>query len=107
MTDSRARNFGKYELVKEVGRGGMGTVYLGHDPFADRQVAIKVAHLDALVDEASGNRYRKLFYNEAKITSMLRHPNIVEVYDAGFDEDQWFIVMEYMPRAYAARTHRP
>ena len=105
MTPPDKRNFGKYELVREIGRGGMGTVYLGHDPFADREVAIKVAHADALVDEDSGGRYRKLFYNEAKITSMLRHPNIVEVYDAGFDHDQWFIVMEYVPSGRTLHQH--
>ena len=87
---------GKYDVLEEIGRGGMGTVYLGHDPFTDREVAIKVAHPDALVDEHSGHRYRKLFFNEAKITGMLRHPNIVEVYDAGFEEESWYIVMEYV-----------
>ena len=65
----------------------MGTVYLGHDPFKSRDVAIKIAHPQTAQIESARGRYRKLFFNEAKIASMLRHPNIVEVYDAGFDED--------------------
>lgn len=91
------RTISKYEVLEEIGRGGMGTVYLGYDPFADREVAIKVAHPDALQDERSGRRYRKLFFNEAKITGMLRHPYIVAVFDAGFEDDTWYIVMEYVP----------
>jgi len=97
MSTPPFRTLGKYDVIREIGRGGMGTVYLGHDPIADREVAIKVAHPDALIDEDSGHRYRKLFFNEAKVTAMLRHPNIVAVYDAGFEEDVWYIVMEYVP----------
>ena len=96
MTKPTLQSVGKYEVLEEIGRGGMGTVFLGHDPFTDRDVAIKVAHPDALLDEHSGHRYRKLFFNEAKVTGMLRHPNIVEVYDAGFEEDSWYIVMEHV-----------
>ena len=96
---------GRYEALKEIGRGGMGTVYLGHDPFSDREVAIKVAHPDAMLDEDSGHRYRKLFFNEAKITGMLHHPNIVEVYDAGFDDEAWYMVMEYVPGGETLHRH--
>jgi serine/threonine protein kinase len=56
---------GKYELIKEIGRGSMGVVYVGHDPFADQPVAIKVAHAESLQDEEWGSRYRKMFFNEA------------------------------------------
>ena len=96
---------GRYKALKEIGRGGMGTVYLGHDPLSDRDVAIKVAHADAMLDEDSGHRYRKLFFNEAKVTAMLRHPNIVEVYDAGFDDDAWYMVMEYVTGGETLHRH--
>ena len=105
MIELARRNLGKYEALTEIGRGGMGTVYLGHDPFTDRDVAIKVAHPEAMVDERSGNRYRKLFFNEAKVTGMLRHPNIVEVYDAGFEEDTWYMVMEYVSGGETLHRH--
>ncbi len=88
------RNIGKYELVRELGRGGMGVVYLGHDPFGGRDVAIKVALPEALQDERQGARYRKMFFNEAKVAGMLRHPNIIQVYDAGVENEISFIVME-------------
>jgi serine/threonine protein kinase len=75
----------------------MGTVYLAYDPFAGREVALKVANPDLASEVERDMRYRKLFFNEAKVAGMLRHPNIVSVYDAGIEGDVWFIVMEYVP----------
>ncbi len=89
-------NIGKYEVVRELGRGAMGIVYFGHDPFSGRDVAIKVALPEALQDEKQGARYRKMFFNEAKVAGMLRHPNIIQVYDAGVENEISFIVMEYV-----------
>ena len=94
MLDLQNRTLGKYDVIKEIGRGSMGIVYLGHDAFTGRDVAIKVALPEALQDERSGARYRKMFFNEAKVAGMLRHPNIISVYDAGVEEDICFIVME-------------
>jgi serine/threonine protein kinase len=88
---------GKYDIVREIGRGGMGTVYLGHDPFSHRDVAIKIAHGDQLRHADSGAQFRKLFFNEAYTAGLLTHPNIVRVHDAGVDEDHCFIVMEHVP----------
>ena len=85
---------GKYDVLGEIDRGSMGTVYLGHDPYIDRGVAIKVAHADSLKDEESGDRYRKMFFNEAHAAGCLNHPNIVGIHDAGADEDICYIVME-------------
>ena len=96
MAKLAPHNIGKYEVIRELGRGGMGIVYLGHDPFADRNVAIKVALPEALQDEKEGARYRKLFFNEAKVAGMLRHRNIIRVYDAGVQNEISFIVMEYV-----------
>lgn len=74
----------------------MGTVYLGHDPYIDRPVAIKVAHAEQLNDEESGDQFRKMFFNEAHTAGRLTHPNIIGIYDAGVDEDACYIVMEYI-----------
>ena len=77
MTAEAPTRLGKYEVLHEVGRGSMGTVYLGHDPYIDRQVAIKVAHAEQLSDEESGDRYKKMFFNEAHTAGRLTHPNII------------------------------
>jgi serine/threonine protein kinase len=88
---------GKYEVIKAIGRGSMGTVYLGYDPFLDREVAIKVAHSGSVNGGLNEGRYRKLFFHEAKVSGMLKHPNIISVHDAGVEDDAWYIVMEYVP----------
>lgn len=87
---------GKYVIESEISRGGMGTVYLGHDPYADTPVAIKIAHAEQLKEEESGARFRKMFFNEARTAGLLTHPNIVRIFDAGVDGDNCYIVMEYI-----------
>ncbi|MGB1799256.1 MAG: serine/threonine protein kinase, partial [Gammaproteobacteria bacterium] len=52
---------GKYRIIEEVGKGSMGTVYSAHDPFADRKVAIKLAHSQYLNEKETGERFKKLF----------------------------------------------
>ncbi|MGR8947461.1 MAG: protein kinase domain-containing protein [Gammaproteobacteria bacterium] len=96
MTDNIPSNLGKYEVVEEIDRGSMGTVYLGHDPYIDRPVAIKVAHIEQLNDEESGEQYRKMFFNEAHTAGRLTHPNIIGIYDAGVDGENCYIIMEYV-----------
>lgn len=91
------QTIGKYDIQRQIGNGSMGTVYLGVDTFNNRQVAIKVANPDSSKPEKLARRHRKLFFNEAKASGMLRHPNIVAVYDAGVEEDIRYIVMEYIP----------
>lgn len=88
---------GKYELVRELGRGATSTVYLGRDPFAQRDVAIKVASPDALRDPERGNLYSHLFLNEASLVGKLEHPHIVQIYDAVVAEKLCYTVMEYVP----------
>lgn len=89
---------GKYEIKEQVGRGSMGIVYKGYDPFANRDVAVKVAMSDALNDKESGERYCKMFFNEAHTAGKLKHPNIVGILDAGVEEteegEHCYIVME-------------
>lgn len=87
---------GKYHIVGVAGEGNMGIVYVGYDPFADRDVAIKVC---TGLDEGNGARQRmarKLFFNEAHTAGALEHPNILRVLDAGEERGQPYIVMEYV-----------
>jgi len=91
--------FGKYGVLEEIGRGSMGTVFAGYDPFYNRKVALKVAHPQLTGHEQAGKRFRKMFFNEAHAAGLLEHPNIVRVYDAGIENDFYFLVMEYVERA--------
>ncbi|MGF1612778.1 MAG: serine/threonine protein kinase [Gammaproteobacteria bacterium] len=99
------RTLGQYFIVKPIGRGNMGSVYLGHDPLTHQEVAIKVAHPEVLHHAEEGERYRKLFFNEAKIAKILQHPNIVSVYDAGIVDDLYYLVMEYIPGGRTLQAH--
>lgn len=96
MNNKVPEKLGKYEVREEINRGSMGVVYLGYDPYIDREVAIKVAFLDSLNDPETGARYRKMFFNEAHTAGLLTHPNIINIFDAGVDEDNCYIVMEYV-----------
>jgi serine/threonine protein kinase len=87
---------GKYDVIREIDRGSMGIVYLGHDPYIDRPVAIKVAHAEQLKDEESGGQYRRMFFNEAHTAGKLTHPNIISIHDAGVDAETCYLVMEYV-----------
>ena len=71
MSDIPER-IGKYQIIEEVGRGSMGTVYSAHDLFSDRVVALKVAHAEHANQEETGERFRKLFFNEAHAASTRR-----------------------------------
>jgi serine/threonine protein kinase len=88
---------GKYEVVEEVGRGSMGTVYSAHDPFSSRMLALKVAHPQFVNDDThAGERFRKLFFNEAHAAGVLEHPNILRVYDADMDDGLCYLAIEYV-----------
>lgn len=99
------QKLGKYEVVKEIDRGSMGIVFLGHDPYIDRPVAIKIALDESLKDQDSGERYRKMFFNEAHTAGKLTHPNIIGIYDAGVDEEVCYIVMEYIEGGDTLKSH--
>jgi len=83
---------GRYEIQRKLGRGGMGAVYVAHDPVLGRMVAIKVFAGDLDLPDS-----RERFSREARAAAALSHPNIVTVYDFGEFESQPFIVMEYVP----------
>ena len=87
---------GKYQVVRKLGEGATSEVYLCHDPFADREVAIKVVFPDLLSDDENRKLFRKLFITEASLAGKLAHPHIVQIYDAVVDEGISYIVMEYV-----------
>ncbi|MGH3056554.1 MAG: serine/threonine-protein kinase, partial [Gaiellaceae bacterium] len=82
---------GQYELEREIGRGGMGLVYLARDVRLDRPVAIKTLPRN-LTDSAT----RERFLREARAAAALNHPNIVTIYDADQEEETFFITMELL-----------
>jgi serine/threonine protein kinase len=87
---------GKYQVVRELGRGATGKVYLATDPFGNKQVAIKVAYPDALKNTEDGALYRGMFLNEAALAGKLHHPHIVQIYDAVVEDEFSYIVMEFV-----------
>ncbi len=83
---------GKYRITRELGKGGMGTVYLGEDTVIGRQVAIKIIKDEVREDQELKER----FFREAKWAGGLSHPNITVVYDVGEQEGRPYIVLEYL-----------
>lgn len=79
-----------------LGRGATASVYLAEDPFSGSEVAIKIAHQNIFSDPVNGVRFKKMFINEASLAGRLRHPYIVNVYDAGTEHQMHYIVMEYV-----------
>ncbi len=89
-------SIGKYQIIRELGKGASGKVYLAEDPFAKRKVAIKVAFPEALKSAEDGAFYRSMFLNEAALAGKLNHPHIVQIYDAVVEDQFSYIVMEYI-----------
>src|SRR5512134_3087592 len=85
-------NIGRYEVIQELGQGGMANVYLARDPYIKRQVAVKVLPRQFTFDP----EFRTRFQREAEVIATLEHSAIVPVYDFGEHEGQPFIVMRYM-----------
>jgi WD40 repeat protein len=92
---------GRFRLVRELGQGGFGRVYLADDPQLGRQVALKVPHPETLTPELRGR-----FNREARAASGLDHPNLVPVYEAGEVGPVCFIVSPYCPGATLAQWLR-
>jgi serine/threonine protein kinase len=86
----------KYEVLRELGRGATSAVYLGRDPFFDRQVAIKVVNPAIFQHAQYGKRFQKLFFTEASLAGKLNHPHIAAIYDAVAQDNLFYIVMEYV-----------
>ena len=86
---------GRYEIVEELGRGAMGSVFKANDPAVGRIVALKTIHTTAL-EGAQSEEYRTRFYREARASGVLAHPGIVPVFDVGEDQGAPFLVMEFV-----------
>ena len=82
----------RYQIIKTIGEGGMANVYLAYDTILDRNVAVKILRGELATDE----KFVRRFQREALSASSLSNPNIVEVYDVGEDNGQYYIVMEYI-----------
>lgn len=87
------KTIGRFRVIRKVGEGGMGSVYLGHDDRLDRPVAIKVPRLDATRSIETRNRLLR----EAKLTAGMSHPNLVQVYEVGIWENHCFVASQWAP----------
>ncbi len=90
---------GKYVIINKIGKGSTGTVYLSHDPYYRRDVAIKVYNIEEDSDADRARVARKMFFNEAHMVGMLQHPNIMPIYDAGEEDGKYYIVTEHIQGA--------
>ncbi|PIQ27571.1 hypothetical protein COW36_16450 [bacterium (Candidatus Blackallbacteria) CG17_big_fil_post_rev_8_21_14_2_50_48_46] len=88
---------GKYRVIREIGRGGMGLVYLAEDIRLGREVALKELVLSRTIQGRDREDVISRFQREARTTSTLNHPNIVTIFDVGEDNKRHFIAMEYLP----------
>ncbi|WP_334187255.1 serine/threonine protein kinase [Noviherbaspirillum sp.] len=95
VPDSPAVNrIGRFYITRELGRGSVGCVYLGHDPVIARDIAIKT--FKPRLSAADRNKHEQHFINEARAAGRLSHPNIVTVYDASSEGGSTYIAMEYL-----------
>jgi serine/threonine-protein kinase len=85
---------GRYEILKELGQGGMGTVYLGKDPKINREVAIKTLRYAEVPNQLE--EVKRRFFREAEAAGKLSHPNIVTIFDVGEDHDMAYMAMELL-----------
>jgi serine/threonine protein kinase/TPR repeat protein len=89
-----AQRIGRYQVVRELGRGGMGVVYEALDPLIARTVAVKLIHLKSLATGIDADQTWKQLLTEAQSAGLLSHPGIVVVYDVGQENEEAFIAME-------------
>jgi len=94
-TDTRP-TLGRYEVIKQLGKGAMGIVYLGKDPRINRTTAIKTFRFGDDFEPEEAEKLKKNFFREAESAGTLSHPNIVTIYDAGDEQDLAFIAMELL-----------
>jgi eukaryotic-like serine/threonine-protein kinase len=85
-------NYGRYEIIKEVGRGSMGVVYQARDPHIGRLIAVKVMRRDRMENET----FVKRFMKEAKVIGRLSHPQVVTIFDVGEEQGEIYIAMEFL-----------
>ncbi len=98
------KTLGRYQIIKELGRGGMGVVLQGKDPKIDRHVALKILRLEEDPDSNKSSTLLERFLIEAKAAGRLTHPSIVTIYDVGEEDGLSFIAMEYIEGRDLARV---
>jgi serine/threonine protein kinase len=97
------RQIGPYQVIRQLGRGGMGAVYLAHDPRLDREVALKIPHISGSRPDLILSRFSR----EARVVARVRHPNICPIYDVGESEGIVYLAMAYVEgRTLAEIVHR-
>jgi len=84
--------FASYRIESLIGRGGMGVVYLAHDPSLERPVALKLIAPELVQDK----EFRARFLREPRLAASLDHPNVIPIYEAGELEDQLYLAMRYV-----------
>ena len=89
------RHLGRFEIIRVLGKGVQGTVYLARDPHLGRDVAVKTLRIEHMNASSRSERVRALL-DEARIVSKLQHPNIVTLYDAGEEDGNPYLVFEYV-----------
>ena len=94
------KSVGRYQIIRKLGKGGAGIVFLGRDPYIKRNVAIKIAN-------TATEKSRGQFLSEAQSAGRLNHPNIVSIHDAGIQDEFCYIAMEYIEGSTLAKFCRP
>src|SRR3972149_8205005 len=97
----------RFETRGPRGEDGMGEVPLAYDAFLQREVAIKLTKLALLKDPEVGDRMQKMWLNETRLAGKLRHPHIVEVFEAGTTEEFGYLGMEYVSGGTLKHDARP
>src|ERR1700694_5991345 len=97
LGERKQLKLGRYEIVRELGKGAMGIVYLAKDPLIGRLVALKTIRAAAHIDDEDTKEFQQRFIREAQAAGILNHPSIVTVHDIGQDDTGTsFIAMEYV-----------
>ncbi|PNE42674.1 MULTISPECIES: serine/threonine-protein kinase [Streptomyces] len=89
----------RYELSVLLGQGGMGQVWIGYDRRLDRRVGVKLLRPDRVAGTPDGEEMRRRFVRECRVTAQVDHPGLVTVHDAGSDDEDLYLVMQYVEGA--------
>ena len=92
MTNIMSKKIGRFEIIRELGRGAQSVVYLARDPHLQREVAIKTLHFSRPDPQKN-----EQLLSEARMVSQLRHPNIVPIFEADEEQGDLYLVFEYVP----------
>ena len=98
---------GRFEILREIGKGAMGQVFLANDPKIERQVAIKTIVLPPGTSAEEAHETSQRFVREAQAAGKLLHPNIVTIFDVGEEGGVSFIAMEYIEGETLEKYTRP